>query len=453
MKKLLLLLVLACCIGTASEVQAQIRRTTGKITIYFRFNGSTDKEKDWGDGYRVYAFNKSNTGKNNTWPGAEAETLVLGNRTYHYAEIDASLGSGTISIVINNGSGLQAYDWDGITGDKFFLISSWNDNDKKFGLTEDQMYYFCKSDGTEIDLLTPAEGYNWTYSKDGESSPYYFMIANQYAFKNFNTIDWTNQKNNIYSPGTADKELLFEKLSNESYVRNTGKTWVIPANQNIHWDFSFNFSDAWTPTNYSVSPYFTRTPSATSEGYMTYSYGSNAALPAGVTAYFATGLSEGSVTLTQKTGSLKANAGYMLQGTAGTEYKFYATDVAPTVTDEEVSANLLKPSVTATPITDEMLASKYYYFFSSQPSVAFYRLDAAATSAAGRAYLETTETIGSTAGAKLAFIIDDDETTSIKDIKATSFEENAPMYNLAGQRVANNFKGVVIQNGKKFIVK
>jgi hypothetical protein len=29
--------------------------------------------------------------------------------------------------------------------------------------------------------------------------------------------------------------------------------------------------------------------------------------------------------------------------------------------------------------------------------------------------------------------------------------ENAPIYNLAGQRVDKSFKGVVIQNGKKFI--
>ena len=30
---------------------------------------------------------------------------------------------------------------------------------------------------------------------------------------------------------------------------------------------------------------------------------------------------------------------------------------------------------------------------------------------------------------------------------------NAPMYNLAGQRVSKNYKGVVIQNGKKFFNK
>ena len=52
----------------------------------------------------------------------------------------------------------------------------------------------------------------------------------------------------------------------------------------------------------------------------------------------------------------------------------------------------------------------------------------------------------------LSFSIDG-TTTSIKSINADSIvlDSNAPMYNLAGQRVDSSFKGVVIQNGKKFI--
>ena len=44
-------------------------------------------------------------------------------------------------------------------------------------------------------------------------------------------------------------------------------------------------------------------------------------------------------------------------------------------------------------------------------------------------------------------------TTAIKGIKSTntSVNENAPIYNLAGQRVGNDYHGIVIQNGKKFL--
>lgn len=31
------------------------------------------------------------------------------------------------------------------------------------------------------------------------------------------------------------------------------------------------------------------------------------------------------------------------------------------------------------------------------------------------------------------------------------FDENAPVYNLQGQRVSKDTKGILIQNGKKFI--
>jgi hypothetical protein len=44
-------------------------------------------------------------------------------------------------------------------------------------------------------------------------------------------------------------------------------------------------------------------------------------------------------------------------------------------------------------------------------------------------------------------------TTGVNAVIAEQADENAPVYNLAGQRVNKNYKGVVIQNGHKFIVK
>lgn len=46
------------------------------------------------------------------------------------------------------------------------------------------------------------------------------------------------------------------------------------------------------------------------------------------------------------------------------------------------------------------------------------------------------------------------EGTSIYDIKADeNILEDAPLYNLSGQRVTRDAKGIVIQNGKKILVK
>lgn len=50
-------------------------------------------------------------------------------------------------------------------------------------------------------------------------------------------------------------------------------------------------------------------------------------------------------------------------------------------------------------------------------------------------------------------IINIEKTTGIDNVKQidSAINDNAPMYNLAGQRVGMEYKGVVIQNGKKFI--
>lgn len=43
--------------------------------------------------------------------------------------------------------------------------------------------------------------------------------------------------------------------------------------------------------------------------------------------------------------------------------------------------------------------------------------------------------------------------TGIKNVQTIEVNEKAPIYNLAGQRVSKDYKGVVIQNGKKFVRK
>ena len=49
----------------------------------------------------------------------------------------------------------------------------------------------------------------------------------------------------------------------------------------------------------------------------------------------------------------------------------------------------------------------------------------------------------------------DDKTTAIVSLRQDSKEldTNAPMYDLLGQQVSSNYRGIVIQNGKKYIVK
>ena len=74
------------------------------------------------------------------------------------------------------------------------------------------------------------------------------------------------------------------------------------------------------------------------------------------------------------------------------------------------------------------------------------------TVSAKKAYLEIT----SSGEAHEFLFLGEGEATGIANLNINdnaSFDADAPMYNLAGQRVSKSYKGVVIQNGKKMLNK
>lgn len=50
-----------------------------------------------------------------------------------------------------------------------------------------------------------------------------------------------------------------------------------------------------------------------------------------------------------------------------------------------------------------------------------------------------------------AIIVTLDSSTGINNVETTTANANVPVYNLAGQRVDSNYKGVVIKKGKKYM--
>ncbi len=53
----------------------------------------------------------------------------------------------------------------------------------------------------------------------------------------------------------------------------------------------------------------------------------------------------------------------------------------------------------------------------------------------------------------LTIVYDDENTTGVKNVKSTMAEGSNEIYNLSGQRVGKDYKGVVIKNGRKMIQK
>lgn len=90
-----------------------------------------------------------------------------------------------------------------------------------------------------------------------------------------------------------------------------------------------------------------------------------------------------------------------------------------------------------------------YVLFNGSKGVGFYRLSNGSEIPAKKCYLQL-----SNANAKPSFFAIDNETTGINHIEnATESVNDEPMFNLAGQKVNNNYKGIVVVNGKKMINK
>ena len=110
-------------------------------------------------------------------------------------------------------------------------------------------------------------------------------------------------------------------------------------------------------------------------------------------------------------------------------------------TAEEIGTNLLKAGDGATEWT---LAQNVYGLYNGQ----FYLLEGQV--ATDKAYLQ----LAASAARSLSIAIGGgvDGTTGINAVEGTEADD-APMYNLQGVRVGRDYKGIVIKNGKKQVVK
>lgn len=175
-----------------------------------------------------------------------------------------------------------------------------------------------------------------------------------------------------------------------------------------------------------------------------------------VKAYYASEKSSGKVTLTQ-INKVPANTGLILYcETAGT----YSIPVTSEST-ETITTNYLKPNVAPATIAAST-SGTYHYIFAQKDSdePTFYKLEAAHTLAAHKAYLETDTDITPTGvGAPRRITLDfGNGTTAVLPIEndfvgQQNLREDGVYYTLQGTRVQNPSKGLYILNGKKVLVK
>ncbi len=169
-------------------------------------------------------------------------------------------------------------------------------------------------------------------------------------------------------------------------------------------------------------------------------------IPEGVTAY--TGklnAEETTLTVEEIEGNvIPAGCGVLVKSDAAGEFTFTETDEAAAE-----AASDLKGVTAATDITALAETGKAVLTLGIKEGVVAFRQPAGSQIMANKTYLLVNEA-SAAKGVKIAF---GGDTTGISDINATETEANAPVYNLAGQRVGNGTKGLLIKNGRKFINK
>lgn len=168
-----------------------------------------------------------------------------------------------------------------------------------------------------------------------------------------------------------------------------------------------------------------------------------AATVAGATAYYVT-VEGSSAKLHEIEGTIPANTGVVLKGAAGTA-KFTESAVDPTT---DFAENVLEGVLTDTQAGDLEVTSgnSAYVLNSVGGQVGFYPLKETGTLAANRAYMEVPD------GAAVKAFFFDEEATGIQNSQFTIHNGDV-MYNLNGQVVGKDYKGIVIVNGKKMLNK
>lgn len=186
--------------------------------------------------------------------------------------------------------------------------------------------------------------------------------------------------------------------------------------------------------------------------WSTFYASNNRLLPEGVTAYAVKSNNDGRAQLVKVAEGgqvIPGGQGYLLSTAKKNGFCLNPSDADAVAAPAE---NLLKGSDEARTFDDA--GYKYYILGKSGEDFGFYWQNGTSgtkvNNAAHKAFLR----VPALSGAKFLSFTFGEETTGINGITASDAEQNGiALYNLAGQRVAKGYKGLVIKNGKKYLVK
>ena len=172
-------------------------------------------------------------------------------------------------------------------------------------------------------------------------------------------------------------------------------------------------------------------------------------IPEGIEAYTgALDAAEETLKMKEVEGTIPANTAVIVKSATADTYVFKETYTAASI-----ESNSLKGVTADTDIATLVTAGKTLLTLGTKGGKVAFRKPATGTTQvkANKAYLLVNTP--SSEGAKTVKMIFDGETTGISEFTANEDVTNAPLFNLNGQRVNANAKGLLIKNGKKIIIK
>lgn len=466
--------------------------STSKKDLKVKFGSANAVEKSM-DAFGKYEFSYEGDDNNvDVYVYGAASILVYAivavpivDNTKHSVTYDAGEGTGTMegttlragstltlpasTFTAPEGKGFAGWEYNGTTydaGDEFTMP----DNDVTFTaqyaslagtaiikatLTTNKAATVTGSIGGTADVsLSTSKDDNGGYKFGGKDQYIGLTLTGGSTFKTGDIINvhttTTAQQGTIAIYDTDKSTILYdtetagngtsgklEKMDNKFALPTVvnGKTTIyICRTQSNNWNGYVDYIEVTRPNS---------TITLNAYGFATYSAATDFEF-VGAKAY-KMALDEDAMTIagTEVTGKIKAGEGILFKGETAAPVSITETTGA-----EALSGNSLKGSTLA----DGTTATKPTYCYALSGDT--FKKYTGASLAPNKAYFETTKDLDTTAGAR-GFIItfDDGETTTIESLNVEHGTVNvdAPMYNLAGQKVSKSYKGIVIVNGKKYV--
>ena len=422
MKKLLILLV---CVTVALSSMA------GDIIVKPVFAHRSNNETNWGG----------------------SEDYIKANEDYKMTLVPGTENLYTCTIHLNKY--FKTNKWKTMYGDTYAENEGWS-NVYKFACVDTDDFGSLVAQKTATDLgsaISAAQEFT-IYNEDGEEVTFYAMVDNNGKVHSYCNKQKLMLLNGPIIGGEPDSDL---KISEYFTIAASFVKLKITSNNNYYWPNGGTSNSEYSVTTFGVGKatldlttfkftiennIFDTPLTVTSAGASTLVLPYKATIPEGVKAYTLTN-TEGEATAiaTELTGSIPANTPVLINAVAGT-YIFHGTKTTWEKTEKTVGALTSVRACKYVPVGSYVLQNH-------NGKVGFYKVETASSVMIGanRAYLTP-----SVAMAAAKINIEYSEATGITSIKTTTIE-NDVMYNLAGQKVGNDYRGIVIKNGYKFFNK